>query len=223
MSKAFWISHTNEERLSMFKKDNNSISFSNLQVLPNYPPSNWYNVNKTPFSTKTFPVKFVYVGALSMETMYTREFAEWIKELNGKATWDIYSANYQEEVLNYLKNLNSPFIRFKGEVNYFDLPSVLTQYDIGLILYNGHIPNYVYNAPNKLFEYHACNLDVWVSADIKGSLRYTTKDTFPKIISIDFSRLDMINFNKLIERETLNFHQGSYYCENVFESIKNKL
>ncbi len=222
-SKACWVSHTNEQRLSMFKHDYKHILFSDLEVLPNYPPSSWYKMGRDKSLIITSPVKFVYVGALGMDTTYIREFAEWIKKLNGKAILDLYSTNYQKEVLNYLNYLNTPFINFLGEVNYYDLCFILKEYDIGLVLYNGHIPNYVYNAPNKLFEYHSCNLDVWISEDIKGSFPYITKDTYPKIIAVDFLQLNAFDLNNAIEREGYTFHQGSFYCEDVLGSIKNKL
>ncbi len=222
-SKASWISHTNEERLSMFKHDYKQMPFPNLEVLPNYPPSSWYNFKKRSKNKFEKPLKFVYVGALSLDSMYTKEFAAWIKELNGHATWDIYSGNYQENVLQYLEELNCPFINFKGEVEYFDLVKILNLYDVGVILYNGYIPNHIYSVPNKLFEYHACNLDVWFSQDIKGSLPYVTKGTYPKIIAIDFSALHAVDLSKAIEREGYSFHQGSFYYEDVLRSIKNKL
>lgn len=222
-SKACWISHTNKDRLAMFRENYKQIPFSDLKVLPNYPPSFWRKMSKDNSTIITFPVKFVYVGALGINTTYIKEFAKWIKDLNGKAIFDIYSTNYQEEVLNYLKNINTPFINFLGEVNYYELPCILEKYDIGLVLYNGHIPNYVYNAPNKLFEYHACNLDVWVSEDIKGSLPYATKDIYPKIIAVDFLQLQNFDLNKAIEREGYTFQQNFFNCEDVLEAIKNKL
>jgi hypothetical protein len=33
-------------------------------------------------------------------------------------------------------------------------------------LYKGHIPNYIYNVPNKVYEYLACGLQVWYSKDL---------------------------------------------------------
>ncbi len=220
---ASWISHTNEERLFMFKQDYKHLFFSQLEALPNYPPLSWYKINRDKSSKKEFPVKFVYVGALGMNTTYTREFAQWIKELNGKATWDIYSTNYQEEVLNFLKNLNSPFINFLGEVNYYNLPNVLKEYDVGLVLYNGHIPNYVYNVPNKLFEYHACDLDVWVSENIKGSLPYIKEHTYPKILKINFKNLSNVNLPSALNRQGINYHSFNYSAEEAFTKLISSL
>lgn len=219
---ADWISHTNLDRLNFFRTDHATVKFRNLEVMPNYPPEIWYK-EKTVKDKISAPIKFVYVGALSLDSMYTREFAEWIKGLKGKAIWDIYSGNYQENALQYLEELNCPSINFKGEVEYFDLVKILNLYDVGVILYNGYIPNHIYSVPNKLFEYHACNLDVWFSEDIKGSLPYVTKDTYPKIIAIDFSALNAVDLSKAIEREGYSFHQGSFYYEDVLRSIKNKL
>lgn len=221
--KTYWISHTNAERLTMFKTDNEQIVFSNLEILPNYPPSAWYKKNKYKSLFRKFPVKFVYVGALSMETMYTMEFAQWIKELNGRATWDIYSGNYQENVMIYIKNLHCPFINFKGEVSYWELPKVLREYDVGLVLYNGHIPNYIYNVPNKVFEYHACNLDVWFSKDIKGSLPYIKKYTYPKILEIDFKNLSNLDLPSALNRQCIGYHSFNYSAEQVFKKLVSAL
>ena len=57
----------------------------------------------------------------------------------------------------FIKNKNQ-YVQFKGHINYDNLPTTLNKYQVGVILYKGHIPNYVYNAPNKLFEYLAAFL-----------------------------------------------------------------
>ena len=59
-------------------------------------------------------------------------------------------------------------INFRGAISQSDFPLIISQYQIGLVLYKGHIPNYIYNAPNKLFEYLACGLDVWYPICMKG-------------------------------------------------------
>lgn len=62
---------------------------------------------------------------------------------------------------NFLIILIQVLFCLDSGINYSDLPGVIRAYDVGVILYNGHIANYVFNAPNKLFEYLACGLDVW--------------------------------------------------------------
>lgn len=199
---AEWISHTNLDRLNFFRTDHLHVKFRNLQVMPNYPPEIWYKetVVKDEIST---PIKFVYVGALSLDSIYTYEFAGWIKELNGAATWDIYSGNHTADAIDFIKALNCSFISFKGEVDYFQLPKILRGYDIGVILYKGIIPNHIFSIPNKLFEYHSCGLDVWFSEKLKSSWSLITNATYPTISKIDFTRLRNINLNTFIDRSKM--------------------
>jgi len=169
--KAGWVSHTNEYRMQHSISDLKPVVITNPHVLPNYPSKSWYAKPKDDIE---FPIKIVYVGAFSLDTMFAKEFAEWVNEQNGKIIWDIYSLNITQEATNYFTALASSYINIKPGVNYHELPSLLKNYDVGIILYNGHIPNYVYNAPNKLFEYLACGLDVWLPREMTGSLKYVT-------------------------------------------------
>ena len=217
---ANWISHSNEDRMRLFLADNKSIRISNTYILPNYPPKSW-RVDKTEM-TLTFPVKFVYVGALSLDTMYLREFAIWIIQQAGRATWDIYSDNITEDAKIFLKSLDPKLVRFQGGVNYFRLPEILKNYHTGVILYKGHIPNYIFNAPNKLFEYWACGLDVWFPEIMKTAMSYTTKDSYPKVIPINFERMTSYDIEMLTDRSELQYGPSDYYCEPVFENLLNR-
>ena len=94
--------------------------------------------------------------------------------------------------------------------------------DVGVVLYNGHIPNYIYNAPNKLFEYLACGLDVWFPDVMAGSMDYVNKNGFPKVLSIDFNNLNKFDLAAAIER------QGSeskylFFCEEALKPLIDKL
>ena len=158
-----------------------------------------------------------------MDTMYTRKFSEWVLSKEGEVVWDIYSTNITEEARDYLGTLDKDLIRFRDGINYFSLPSVLRRYDIGVILYNGHIPNYVYNAPNKLFEYWACGLDVWFPDSLKTSLSFVTKDSYPKVLAVDFNKLEQIQLPHLIDRDKLVFTPCPYYCEMALEQLFEKM
>jgi hypothetical protein len=48
----------------------------------------------------------------------------------------------------------------------------LINYDIGVTIYNGHIPNYIYNVPNKILEYLACGLNVWYSSELISTQKF---------------------------------------------------
>lgn len=213
---AVWVSHTNEFRMKKFKKDNDATEIKCPYILPNFPPRTWASA---PAKHITLPLRIVYVGALSLETMYTREFSEWVLAQNGKVIWDIYSYNFTDEARTYLYSLNTEWIKLKGGVNYYDLPRYLQKYHVGVILYNGHIPNYVYNAPNKLFEYLASGLSVWFPDIMTGSKTYCTNGTYPEILALDFSSLNTIKVEQLIAREGHQLKRSSYYCEDALQEI----
>ncbi len=218
--KAKWISQTNEDRVALFRSDINSDHPLPLFTLPNYPPCSWLSSSRQKTALND-PIRIVYVGALSLETMYTREMAEWVISQSGKVLWDIYSDNITPDAQAFLQSFHGQLIRFNKGVNYFSLPEVLGQYDIGIILYKGHIPNYIYNAPNKLFEYMACGLDVWFPDVMKGCLGYFSPGSSPKIIALDFGQLGGLDLEAVLDRDGLQQASSVYCAENVLPSLLN--
>ncbi|HRO44569.1 hypothetical protein [Agriterribacter sp.] len=216
-----WISHTNEDRMQFFKKDNPGIKFHNTYILPNYPPASWLNPNRQ--NKNTLPVRIVYAGALGMDTMYIKEFAKWVESKNGTVMWDIYSLQDAGPLLAYLSSIGSRFIHFKGQVNYYDLPGVLEVYQVGVILYKGHIPNYIYNAPNKLFEYYACGLDTWFPVEMKTSHAYVTNNSYPRIVAVDFQNMEEFDLAQMIDHSNLTYQNSPYFYEKVLDPLWRKL
>lgn len=180
------ITHTNQKRLALFQQDTGCIP-EQLAVFPNYPPGDWYKA--TVKDNIQLPVRLVYAGALSIQNMYVKDMVRFVSESNGKLTWDIYTQQTTDEAIEYIREVNSPHIQVKGIVSYFDLPEVLRQYDVGLILYNPDTLNYIYNETNKLFEYLSCGLSVWYSKDIKGIDPHQCTEFFPKVLSVDFEKV----------------------------------
>lgn len=191
-SSAVWISHTNEQRMNMFLKDEKLCDSSKFNIFPNYPPKCWNGILKQKNIVVTTPIKIVYIGALGLKAMYVKEFAYWVNNQKGKYIWDIYTVQTDSEVAAFFHELQSPYITVKGAVEYNDIPQTIIEnkYKVGVILYNGHIPNYIYNAPNKLFEYLACGLDVWLPQIMEGCKPYLTANTTPKVLSYDFNNLE---------------------------------
>lgn len=76
-------------------------------------------------------------------------------------------------------------------IDYYELPKELIKYDIGLVLYKGHIPNYIYNVPNKVYEYLACGLQVWYSKDLltTDKLNYNFNDIENDILIPSFLKI----------------------------------
>ncbi len=195
---AVWISHTNEYRMQLFKNDITPIIILNSKIYANYPPKHWIQ-NRS--KEQSAIIKIVYVGALSMDTMYTREFATWVQSQDGKIIWDIYSYNCTEAVKNYFNLLNSTHISLREGVNYSELPSILYKYDVGVILYNGHSENYIYNAPNKLFEYLTCGLACWYPEQIKGCYEYDFCQSSLNVLRLNFENLQTYKLESMINIE----------------------
>ena len=192
--KVKWLSHTNKYRMELFKTDVTPIRVNNEKIFANYPPAYWFN---KPLLSTIIPLKIIYVGSLSMDTMYTQKFSEWVQSQNGQVVWHIFSYNITPQTIAYFKELNSPYIVLKVGVNYIQLPEILKMYSVGVILYNGHSENYIYNAPNKLFEYLSCGLDVWYPDVMQGCYEYDNTTTSPSVIRINFNTLSAYKFSSI--------------------------
>ncbi|HWK05459.1 MAG TPA: hypothetical protein VNS58_17590 [Puia sp.] len=219
---AEWISHTNSDRIQLFRKDLAGVLLPPVYPLPNYPPSSWRSAVQATTSIG-LPVRMVYVGAMSLDTMYTREMAEWVAGQSGKVIWDIYSDNYTDEARAYLMSFGESLIRFRRGVDYYSLPGILGGYNIGLILYKGHIPNYVYNAPNKLFEYMACGLDIWFPAVMLGCHSFVTEGVYPKVMGFDFTNLSELDLSSAIDRSGSRFISPEFYAEKALAELLLKM
>ena len=212
-----WLSHTNTYRMQLFKNDIFPTKISSEKILANYPPKSWFS---QPLLINKFPLKIVYVGSLSMDTMYTQKFAEWVQTQNGKVIWDIYSYNCTEEAKAYFKNLNASNIIFYSGINYNELPSILRNYDVGVILYIGHCENHIYSAPNKLFEYLTCGLDAWYPNVLNGCFQYDSENTIPSIIRLDFNDLANYELNKINKIKKIGYNLSFVAEEECAEIVK---
>lgn len=188
-SSAHWVSHTNSTRLGLFIKDQAENAPPNTYVVPNYPPGKWYGRTRGKKRNADSRLAFVYVGSLSMKTMYTREFANFVAGQPGECYWDIYSDNHEDAVKDFLAALNGDNINFKGSVAYHDLPGILPGYDIGVILYKGDTFNFRFNAPNKFFEYLAAGLNVWYPGAMEGMHVYDELNQKPFVQRMNFDSL----------------------------------
>ncbi|MGQ1787101.1 hypothetical protein [Saccharicrinis sp. GN24d3] len=245
--RATWNSQTNEDRLQFFHQDHPGLKKEQLRILPNYPPSKWkveslkfkvdfnadlscivpqslnaYNLNPKPNPLN--PIKLVYVGSLSFQSTYLKELCEWVLLQNGKIQFDIYAYNLYDDVKEYLSGINSSWVNYYEEgIEYNDQPKVLAQYDVGLILYKAHNQNYTYNAPNKLFEYMACDLDVWYPDVLQGPKPYITATSYPKVVPVDFEDLENFDYTKAIDKEGLEYKPSEYFCEEVYKELVEAL
>ncbi len=214
------ISHTNPGRLGLFQRDNQGIRLPPQTIWPNYPPQHWLRSEQKPEAGS--PVRFVYVGALNMETMYVHAFATWVVAQRGAASWDIYSWNCTPETRRYIAELRNNSIRFHDGVSYSSLPDILNGFDVGVILYKGHIPNYIYNAPNKLFEYWSCGLDVWFPVQMTGAIPFITNGTYPRILAVDFETPGSLSLSSS-SHTGLAFRPSTFTSESAGEQFFNEM
>jgi hypothetical protein len=216
--KAKWISHTNSDRIKLFLSDNPSVEENKMRILTNYPPKNWSKFKKEKLVKDC--IKTVYVGALSLSDTYIENYCNWVISKNGQVLFDIYSYNLHDDTKTYLKSLNTDYITYheKG-VEYEDLPEILSQYDIGLILYKALSLNYKYNAPNKLFEYLAANLNVWFADCMLGIKPYVSS----RVIAVDFDNLLSCNIEENNNNGVSDFEYDIFTAEKALEPLINKL
>jgi len=217
--KANWVSHTNEDRMRLFLQDTGKNAPTQPRILPNHPPSYWSDFSAERIMDSTKLIAFVYVGAMSMETLYVKEMAEWIARQPEQCYWDIYSDNLEPGVLKFFDKLRASNVFFKGAVKYDDLPGILKNYSVGVILYKGHIPNYIYNIPNKLYEYYVCNLDTWFPRQMSTCLSLVTKGSIPKVIPIDFLQLECLSLKELVNIQDCSYQKIEYACEKTYSEL----
>ena len=214
-----WISHTNEVRLSQFRTDNNLNEVDNkiFHIIPNYPPKSWKK-HRTEFGS-TIKTRLVFVGSLGYDNMYLEETINWVALNKDHLSLDIYAYNIDEKAVGLLQNKGHDCVTYLGGINYEDLPKILKNYDVGLVMYKPFSYNTVIAISNKVFEYLACGLDVWFSEDMTYTLSYSRQNSYPKIIPLNFKRLDEFDFKSALNREGLNEADNNYFYENVYEDI----
>ncbi len=216
--KVTFLSQTNEKRMQLFLQDNAISLKGKAHIFPNYPPKAWINTAQEQ-KKMALPVKIVYAGAIGLESLYIKEFCQWVNTQNGNVLFDIYSNQDTAALQEFLSGNALRFTRIKGYVPYQDLPMILSAYDVGVILYKGQIPNYVHNAPNKLFEYWACGLDVWFPEIMEGCLPFVTGHVYPKIIPVNFEELGKLDLESTIDRSALLYQPSVFYAEKILGDV----
>jgi hypothetical protein len=218
-----WISQTNEVRLQKMIRDNHleNIGQAVFHTMPNYPSRYWAG-RKTNYETSE-KIRLVYVGSFGYDTTYLKELTQWVVQNKNQFTLNLYSHNIDEKASAFLGSLKANNVQFHGAVNYPELPEVLARYDIGLVIYKPVSDNWIHNAPNKIFEYLACGLDVWFSNTMTYAKKLSTEDTFPKIIPVDFENLDEFDFKKAVSRTGLLYKESDFFYENVYDKILAEL
>lgn len=224
--RAEWISQTNADRVRMFCDDHPDVHRSKLHVLPNLPPASWRKTTELKWiAHPQDTLKLLYVGAVSLHDTFIAELVEWLRrQPHGQFSLDVYSTNCDRTAQDFLHSSAAPNLRFHSEgIPYETLPDVLPEFHVGLILYKANTTNYVYNETNKLFEYLACGLDVWYPRQMLGIKPHSRTDVAPRVIEIDFERLDELPVSQLRVRAGLKCESFDRRCEDVLSELKESM
>ncbi|BDC98609.1 hypothetical protein [Persicobacter psychrovividus] len=223
-SNAKWISQTNADRIQFFHEDHPNLMKNQLRIMPNYPPKSWLYKSLSVKKRNIGSLKLIYVGSLSFQSTYLKEVCEWVENQGGRVLFDIFAYNVYTDVKDYLNEREKGYIRyFEKGIEYQDQPPLLSQYDVGLVLYKAHNQNFTYNAPNKLFEYLACDLDVWYPDVLKGPVPYQTVDTFPKVLPMNCEDMEAFDYGEAIDRTGLSYKPSTYFCEDVYAELLKEI
>lgn len=191
LSKAIWLSQTNLERKQKFQEFFPQMNEKQLKVFPNYPSKNWMETRKNRKTKHSEIVKFIHVGSLGIETTFIREFVEWIQLQNGRVTFTVVSQNLEQAVRDLIDK--NQWVTLIGNIPYQELPNIICEHHVGVVLYKGHIPNFVYNVPNKVNEYLACSLNVWYSDVLISTKKFAIENPDYPLFAVDFSKgIEMI-------------------------------
>lgn len=213
--KAMWISQTNEYRRKLFMKDFPEIPTASCNLLPNYPPLQWFRQSKT---HNNDTLKCVYVGSLSLMDTYVLEFCQWIAKQQGKVRFDIYSFNFHKNTLDAIEKLQCPYIEFHKEgIKYSEIPDLFDLYDVGVLLYKAKTMNVKYCETNKFYEYLICGLDVWYPKEMTLLHEMDKRMFAPHIVEMDITQR-LFPHIELTPRKVDN---SSYekFSERVYESF----
>jgi hypothetical protein len=223
--KASWISHTNEERARLFEADTSGVTAGVTRILPNLPPSSWTGTAARVSRTASGPIRFVYVGSLSLRHTYIGQLVEWIAAQPAESVaLDVYSYNTDAATKTFLLESAGDRIRFFPEgVPYDSLPSLLPQYDIGLILYKAENANFQHNASNKLFEYLACGLDVVFPDTMREVMKYAGENVTPRIMPVSFDTGEGLSVERFQRRSGLKKRESDYRAETVLDNLEQSM
>ena len=219
-----WISHTNQDRIRMFLEDHPWLPPGLLRAMPNYPPKSWLTALQVVKPAPSGPLRLVYVGALSLHDTFIRPLVEWVVRAGPeRVQLDLYAGNLDRAAKEFIEHMTSPAVRFFPEgLPYLRLPPVLATYDVGLILYRGNTRNYKYNAPNKLFEYLLCGLDVWYPRQMPGIRPVAAELRQQRVLELDFEQPEMLDQQLAAPRRS-GVREWDQTCAAALQPMRDRL
>jgi hypothetical protein len=179
----------------MFLEDVPAVASAKMRVMPNYPPADWATGDAARWPAEGEPLRLFYAGAASFRDTWIQEICQWVlSQPASHVTLDLMINNSDPATREWLESIRCDQIAVDTQgVDYSELPRLLRRYHVGLILYRGTTRNYIYNAPNKLFETLICGLDVWYPSCMLGVRPYQREDVVPRVLETDFGHLNGLN------------------------------
>lgn len=226
LPRARWISQTHAERLRLFRGDHPGLQEQALYILPNHPPASWQGawMRRRVRVSVDEPLRAVYVGSVSLDDTHLQRFCEWVVAMEGRVTFDIHGYKTPPGTAAWLGRLGCPWVRFfENGVDYDRLPDILAGYEVGVVLHRGCTPNYVFNTPNKLFEYQTCGLEVWVPREMKGCDPLVQTERAPRVRRVDFDHLDRVDLESVRPGLADTGPPPGYCCEETTAPLRSIL
>lgn len=222
--RAEWISQTNSDRLRLIKNDHSDVPAGTWRVLPNYPPASWA---PPPVARKVAkeqtPQRLIYVGSASFADTYIEEIVRWVAANPGRVELHICGYNVASEVWEWLeRECYANVSHDRAGFEYHELPDLLRNFDVGLVLYKGNTTNFIYNVPNKVFEYLRCGLEVWYPREMLGLGNFARQHAVA-LREFSFFELDTINPEQLEPRLQSTFDLSEFTAESAFAPLLKKL
>ncbi len=224
--RASWISQTNADRLHLFRHDVPDLREEQIRVMPNYPPASWLKRTPATWTDRQLrDLRLVYVGSLSLDDTFIGPLVSWlVANPDAGVTLDVFSNNCESRTLEFLRAADGAVVRLHEDgVDYNEIPDVLAEFDVGLVLYRCRTKNYQYNASNKLFEYLICGLDVWFPPTMLGVKPYARNLAWPRVIEVDFENLDALDLGGVRSRAGLPHIPWTETCESQLEILEDAM
>ena len=152
--------------------------------------------------------------------------------IKNKIQFDIFSHNIKEDAIDYIKNLQSTYVKYCGIIDYNSIRETLKGYNIGVVLYHPTTSNVKYSAPNKIFEYLSCGLDVLIPDNMEYAMNYVNQSYRPRIIPINFNQLDSFDYASYVileravpavEDNDLSYKPSPYNYEDVYQVLMTNI
>ncbi len=224
--RASWISQTNAERMRLLRRDVPGLTDEQTRVMPNYPPKAWIKRCQSEWTNRQGAnLRLVYVGSLSLEDTFIGPLVSWLlAHPDARVTLDVFTNNCEQRTLQFLRDADGTIVRLhEAGVDYQQIPDVLADFDVGVVLYRCRTVNYQYNASNKLFEYLICGLDVWYPPTMRGVKPYARDDAWPRVIEVDFENLDALDLDVVRSRKGLPHVPWVESCESQLAILEKEM